>query len=231
MANSHGSSHGNFPVQKLSFRGNGSGNGKKRLPTVNLNFHGKNCLAPANCLDGFTGQLGQAVGQAVCRASPCCYAVLGGTSHAQRFALACGVGVGRAVGRAKAPIGRVLGVVRARALGCWAGHLAPSGPGPDVGRRREMSGVGRCFSMALPVVWKCFPWLGVVFQWLSTVVAQGVGQGVGHAVGRTVRRNWLLGETGRLAVGGASGARALGCWAGAWSGVVWSAGVFFRGLG
>ena len=89
---------------------------------------------------------------------------LGGTSHAQRFALARGVGVGRAVGRAKSPIGRVLGVGRARPLGCWAGRLAPSGPGPDVGRRREMSGVGRCFSMALPVVWKCFSLVGSSFS-------------------------------------------------------------------
>ena len=45
----------------------------------------------------------------------------------------------------------------------------------------------------------------LVFQWLSTVVAQGVGQGVGHAVGRTVRRNWLLGSVGRV--------RAPCCWA------------------
>ena len=28
---------------------------QKKLPTVKVNFHGKNCLAPANCLDGFTG--------------------------------------------------------------------------------------------------------------------------------------------------------------------------------
>ena len=27
----------------------------KKLPRVKINFHGKNCLAPANCLDGFTG--------------------------------------------------------------------------------------------------------------------------------------------------------------------------------
>ena len=57
MANSPGNSRGDFPVKKLTFRrkGNGNGNGKKKLPTVKINFHGKNCLAPANCLDGFTG--------------------------------------------------------------------------------------------------------------------------------------------------------------------------------
>ena len=78
-------------------------------------------------------------------------------------------------------------------------------------------------------------------QWLSTVVAQGVGQGVGHAVGRTVRRNWLLGSVGRVRAPCcwarclASGALAVdrAAWApaplavgrGAWSGL-----KFFRGL-
>ena len=199
MANSHGSSHGNFPVGKLTFRGNGNGNGKKRLPTVNLNFHGKNCLAPANCLDGFTGQLGQAVGQAVCRASLAVMRCLVG--HAMRSAspLRAGLASGGRSGGQKPQLGGCSGL---------------GGPGPlAVGRgtwRRAgqdltLGAVGSVFQWPCRWFGSVFPWLGVVFQWLSTVVAQGVGQGVGHAVGRTVRRNWLLGSVGRV--------RAPCCWA------------------
>ena len=56
--------------------------------------------------------------------------------------------------------------------------------GQDLMGRREMSGVGRCFSMALPVVWKCFSLVGSSFCRVGLLAAVQLSSLLAHPLMR-----------------------------------------------